>query len=104
MWAAGASWRCHRTRHSTFWSMKGWRPQSLAWRWSAYAAEREYARRTKWKHQANRLLQRGNDVVPGTTMRSEAARRTFSPARAARLSKHSWQCEAHANPAFAALE
>src|SRR5690349_13764562 len=59
---------------------KAWRPQSLARRWSVYVAERESARRTKWNHPANRLLQRGDHIVPGTTMRSEAVTQMFSSA------------------------
>ena len=42
-----------RKRQSTLWSTKDWRPQSPAWRWFAYVAEKEFARRTRWKHRTN---------------------------------------------------
>ena len=40
----------------------------------------------------------------GVTSGSEAARRTASPARATGLAKHSYECEALANPALVAPE
>jgi hypothetical protein len=35
---------------------------------AVYGAERESARRTMWKRQSNRLLQRGNHIVVGSNI------------------------------------
>jgi hypothetical protein len=53
MRAVAFLWECRRKHRVTYWSMRAWKPESLAPRWYVCAAERESARRTRSKHRAN---------------------------------------------------
>ena len=79
---------------------RAWKPECLALRWYVCAAERESARRTKWKHQANRFIAAERPHVYLCGCPRELPSWIFSSPHAAAQSRDSGECEALANPAL----